>query len=382
MGSRFAGETVFVRGASRGIGLQIIHPCHARRALSPVRIPPTAPQARARAARVEPTQTTEAIGANLPLRVDDLLEHFLHARPVPSSAEHVPHVRGDSGDTRLCLDPGPEAEELAGYRLRTRIPLSARSAQGLLIVNADDWGGFRDGTNAIEACFAAGAISSATAMVHMADSRRAAEVALDRRRPIGLHLNLTQAFDSPEVPMPVRERQRRLCSHFANLKRRRWRLSSDPRIHRLVADAIRDQLEEFCLLYAREPTHFDSHHHVHVCPDVFLSKSLPAGSRVRQTLSSTPSFAGHELARLARRTTHSLLARRFVTTARFWRAGEPLSQGDGAVSIADARTYSLTDTVEVMVHPSFESEVEMLLSDSWLEVLGRAPLGPYTSLSG
>lgn len=79
--------------------------------------------------------------------------------------------------------------------------------RGLLVVNADDWGGFREGTDAIEDCFAIGAISSTTAMVHMADSRRAAELALERARPTGLHLNLTQPYDAPTVPAPVRERQ-------------------------------------------------------------------------------------------------------------------------------------------------------------------------------
>jgi predicted glycoside hydrolase/deacetylase ChbG (UPF0249 family) len=250
---------------------------------------------------------------------------------------------------------------------------------GLLIVNADDWGGFREGTDAIETCFAAGAISSATAMVYMADSRRAAEVALDCQRPIGLHLNLTQAFDSPEVPLPVRERQRRLGAHFANLKRRRWRLSPDPRIHRLVADGIRDQLEEFWERYGHEPTHLDSHHHVHVCPDVFLSKALTPGSRMRQTLSPMPLAAGRDLAYLAYRAKHELLARRFVTTARFWQARE-LHGGQGAVPIADASAYALKRPVEVMVHPSFQAELAVLCSDAWTEVLRRAPLGPYSEL--
>ncbi|HEY2536303.1 MAG TPA: ChbG/HpnK family deacetylase, partial [Solirubrobacteraceae bacterium] len=108
------------------------------------------------------------------------------------------------------------------------------SARGLLIVNADDWGGFREGTDAIEACFEIGAISSTTAMVHMADSRRAAELALERARPTGLHLNLTQPFDAAAVPAPVCERQLRACTHFRALARRRWTLSPVPRTHRLI----------------------------------------------------------------------------------------------------------------------------------------------------
>lgn len=257
------------------------------------------------------------------------------------------------------------------------------SRRGLLVVNADDWGGFREGTDAIETCFEIGAISSTTAMVHMADSRRAAELALERARPTGLHLNLTQPYDAPTVPMPVRERQRRLCGHFSALARRRWSISPDPRVHRLVADGIRDQLEEFRELYGREPTHVDSHHHVHVCPDVFLSRALKRGTRVRQALSLAPGGRGAGakglVKGLARGAKQRALTRRFLTTERFWCAAE-LSRGDGAVPIARAVAYADSGTVEIMVHPSFESDIAVLRSGPWLRDLHGAPLASYAAL--
>jgi predicted glycoside hydrolase/deacetylase ChbG (UPF0249 family) len=253
------------------------------------------------------------------------------------------------------------------------------AAPRLLIVNADDWGGMREATEAIETCFASGAISSATAMVHMADSRRAADVARERERPIGLHLNLTQVFESAEAPTAVRERQRQACAYFADVKRRRWQYSPDVRVHRLVADCIRDQLQEFWERYGCEPTHVDSHHHVHVCFDVLLSCAMTSGCRVRQTLSPAPSAAKLSASRLARRAKHELLARRFVTTARFWRARE-VHGGEGAVPIAEAAAFSRERSVEVMVHPSFQTDLAVLRSDAWLEALERAPLGPYSSL--
>jgi predicted glycoside hydrolase/deacetylase ChbG (UPF0249 family) len=253
------------------------------------------------------------------------------------------------------------------------------SEQGLLIVNADDWGGFREGTEAIESCFAIGAISSTTAMVHMADSQRAAELARARERPTGLHLNLTQPYDAAGVPAPVRERQLRLCAHFSALPRRRWTLSPDPRVHRLIADGIRDQLEEFCDRYEREPTHVDSHHHVHVCPDVFLSRALTRGTRVRQALSFAPSARRRGAVGLARAVKQRLLARRFLTTERFWCAGE-LSNGDGAVPIADAAAYATTRAIEIMVHPSFASDLAVLRSETWLAALHAAPLASYAAL--
>jgi predicted glycoside hydrolase/deacetylase ChbG (UPF0249 family) len=273
---------------------------------------------------------------------------------------------------------------LAGER-RGRAPAAMRvsggamPSRGLLVVNADDWGGFCEGTDAIESCFAIGAISSTTAMVHMADSHRAAELAREHERPTGLHLNLTQPYDAPAVPAPVRERQLRLCAHFATLARRRWTLSPDPRVHRLIADGIRDQLEEFRERYEREPTHVDSHHHVHVCPDVFLSRALARGTRVRQALSFAPGTGRRGVKGLARGAKQRLLARRFLTTERFWCAGE-LSDGDGAVPIAQAAAYAVTHAIEIMVHPSFASDITVLRSEAWLSVLHDAPLASYTAL--
>jgi chitin disaccharide deacetylase len=252
------------------------------------------------------------------------------------------------------------------------------SARALLIVNADDWGGFREGTDAIDECFKIDAISSTTAMVHMSDSRRAAELALERGWPVGLHLNLTQPFDAPDVQTAVRQRQRRLCAHFANLRARRWIPSADPRLHALIADEVRDQLEQFAVLYGGEPTHIDSHQHVHVCPDVFLSTALPRGARVRQTISPPPS-APPGLRMLARRAKHRLLAHRFVTTSCFWAARE-LSATDGAIPIAIAAALSRERSVEIMVHPSFERELRVLRSHAWTGTVANAPLGPYSLL--
>jgi predicted glycoside hydrolase/deacetylase ChbG (UPF0249 family) len=249
---------------------------------------------------------------------------------------------------------------------------------GLLIVNADDWGGFREGTDAIEGCFRAGSISSTTAMVHMADSARAAELAREHGLPVGLHLNFSEPFNGPQVPVQVRERQRRLCGHFAPISRRRWLLSPDPAVHRLVADGIRDQCEEFHQAYGREPTHIDSHHHVHVCPDVFLSRALERGARVRQTLSPVPQN-GRGLMRLGWRAKHELLARRFVTTARFWHVRE-LSPGDGAVPLAYAAAVSARCPVELVVHPSFPAEQQVLRSEGWLNAIEEAPLRSYAAL--
>src|SRR5438034_11191976 len=63
----------------------------------------------------------------------------------------------------------------------------------MLIVNADDWGRTAAETDAALACFSQGRITSVSAMVFMADSERAARIALEHGIPVGLHLNFTEA---------------------------------------------------------------------------------------------------------------------------------------------------------------------------------------------
>jgi YdjC-like protein len=80
----------------------------------------------------------------------------------------------------------------------------------VLIVNADDLGCAVSATDAILTCHREGAITSATAMVYMEDSDRAARLAVDQRLPVGLHINLTTPFTDRSVPYTVRERQARM----------------------------------------------------------------------------------------------------------------------------------------------------------------------------
>src|SRR3954451_386490 len=85
----------------------------------------------------------------------------------------------------------------------------------MLIVNADDFGAAPSATDAILQAFDAQAISSASAMVWMHDSDRAAEIAADRGLPLGLHLNLTLPLPGSRVPAGVAARQLRLTELFA-----------------------------------------------------------------------------------------------------------------------------------------------------------------------
>ncbi|PTL58467.1 ChbG/HpnK family deacetylase [Paraconexibacter algicola] len=248
----------------------------------------------------------------------------------------------------------------------------------LLIVNADDWGASVAVTDAIARAHAAGAITSTTGMVFMADSVRAAALARERGLPTGLHLNLTEALDGPGVGAEHAARHARLRAHFADLPRRRWRYTRA--VRRDVAAEIAVQLAEHRRLYGAPPGHVDSHHHVHVCPDVLLSPALPRGTRVRQTRSAPPGAGAPRTPQaLASTAKATLMRRRFTTTSRFWAIADvhPALEGaglDAALAAARGRT------VEVMVHPGFPDELPLLLADDWRAFVAAARAGDYGAL--
>jgi predicted glycoside hydrolase/deacetylase ChbG (UPF0249 family) len=224
--------------------------------------------------------------------------------------------------------------------------------KGVLIVNADDLGGFVGATDAIARCFDAGAISSSTMMVGMNDSPRAGEMAKAKHWPVGLHLNLTQPFDEGAVPRADRERQGRLVKYFENLRLRRRLPEVRPHIRRMVRDEIAFQLEQFEELVGSPPRHIDSHNHSHTCGVVLAS--LPSNFPVRRTASKRG----------------QLIAARFISTDRF------MSFPDASRAAYAAKTES----VELMVHPSFENELPVLLSDSWHRQINEAQLGSFSDL--
>src|ERR1700742_3119003 len=93
-------------------------------------------------------------------------------------------TRGAASDTRTILPDSPSAV--------------SPSSHPLLIVNADDLGWNRGATDLTIASFGAGQVTSATALVHMEDSERAATLAREHDLPTGLHLNLSDPFTGTE----------------------------------------------------------------------------------------------------------------------------------------------------------------------------------------
>jgi len=246
-----------------------------------------------------------------------------------------------------------------------------------LIVNADDFGWNENATDRTIEAFAAGRITSTTAMVYMEDSDRAAPLARAVKLPVGLHVNLTDPYTADSVPEEVRERHLGVCAEFA---RGRFRVRSwtyDPRIRARVAAVIEDQLQRFLDLYGDPPTHVDGHNHVHSCPDVALSPALAGVAKMRDGLRTSPSTrtAMGTMRTVRRHLTyrHKLTTRYFFDIAELFRE---MTEEEIAARVDLARETSL----EIMVHPGFAHEWEALTSPLWGELLERSPRGGYGEL--
>jgi predicted glycoside hydrolase/deacetylase ChbG (UPF0249 family) len=243
-----------------------------------------------------------------------------------------------------------------------------------LMINADDWGASASTTDAIASCFRLGAVSAASAMVFMADSERAAGIALELGLPVGLHLNLSQPFDGP-APDDVRARQLAVTRGFTRMWLRRW--TYDPRGRGRIAHAIADQLQEFERLYGHPPARLDGHLHVHLCPDVLLSRALPRDVWLRPARTRALERRRPGVAAL-RRARDRWLHRRFHATQHFFAIQDlhPRLGGhglDGALALARSGEGTGGATVEVMTHPAAErpAELELLLSQEWRDAVAR-----------
>src|SRR5439155_232019 len=104
-------------------------------------------------------------------------------------------------------------------------------------------------TDRIFECFQHGVLSSASGMVFMQDSVRAASTATDQGLDIGLHLNLTAPFSAPEIPT-------RLATHHQKVREylhshRFAQLLYNPRLANSFEYLVAQQLDEFGRLYGR-----------------------------------------------------------------------------------------------------------------------------------
>jgi predicted glycoside hydrolase/deacetylase ChbG (UPF0249 family) len=257
-------------------------------------------------------------------------------------------VEQDSVKDPLLQTKSANAGEPPGTNTRLQPALG-----GCLIINADDWG--RDGrtTDRTFECFQHGALSSASGMVFMQDSARAASFATEQGLDIGLHLNLSVPFSAPDVPTRLATHHQKvreyLCAHSVA------RLLYHPGLANSFEYVVARQLEEFSRLYGRTPDRIDGHHHMHLSANVLLQGLLPSGTIVRRHFSYEP---GEKIFRnsVFRLFSRALLAGRYRVTDFFFSL-PPL-----APEVRLQRIFSLTQrsVVELETHPINPEEYRFL----------------------
>ncbi len=227
----------------------------------------------------------------------------------------------------------------------------------MLIINADDLGRSVRETDAALACYARWRISSVSAMVFMADSDRAAALARRAGVPVGLHLNLSEAFSTERAPPELTQRHDRvrrfLCASRYAL------VVYNPLLRGDFEAVVQAQLEEFGRLYGQAPHHIDGHQHMHLSTNVLVQKLLPHDIPVRRSFS----FLSHQkgaLNRWYRGRVDRTLERRHRLTAHFFSLSQQLREQGMARVTALARS----NTVELMVHPAWPQEWSFLMSSS------------------
>jgi chitin disaccharide deacetylase len=254
--------------------------------------------------------------------------------------------------------------------------MGLRRSSNLLIVNADDLGLSPEESDAILETFRVGAITSATGLVWMSDSDRAAGLAQAASLPVGLHLNLIEPFTALDVPEEIAATQRRVVGLLSS--RRPDAYLYHPGWKRDFERCIADQLTRFVELYGRPPTHVDGHRHMHLVPNALFSRALGSVRRCRRPVNRLASESRAEK-RVARTLLSAVVRWRFQTTD--WcfsiRALEPALGGVGVErSLAEAAGGS----VEVMVHPGWPEERSVLLDADWRERLVAHRLGSFADL--
>ena len=248
------------------------------------------------------------------------------------------------------------------------------NAAARLIVNADDWGRSEEVTDRIAECVLRQVVSSASAMVFMEDSERAADLARRHGVDTGLHLNLTTEFSSAACPSPLRERQRKLARFL------RAFCVCPAIFHPGLATAfeyvVQAQLEEYEKLYCQAASRIDGHHHMHLCANVQFQKLLPAGTIVRRNFSFAPGEKS-ALNRRYRLWQDCRLARRHRITDFFFSLLPIGRPGRLEEIVALANRFS----VEIETHPVNGDEFEFLTGGAWTRLAGSTGIAHGYSLA-
>ncbi|EAA7089300.1 TPA: chitin disaccharide deacetylase [Salmonella enterica] len=134
--------------------------------------------------------------------------------------------------------------------------------QRLLIVNADDFGLSKGVNFGIIEAARNGVVTSTTAMMNAPTIEHAAELSAQTPQ-LGVGLHFVLSFGRPLTRMPSLARDGKLGKWVWEVAEQ-GTLSTQEVERELVC-----QYQRFLAVFGRAPTHIDSHHHVHLIPQVY-----------------------------------------------------------------------------------------------------------------
>jgi predicted glycoside hydrolase/deacetylase ChbG (UPF0249 family) len=240
----------------------------------------------------------------------------------------------------------------------------------MLIINADDYGRSAAETDAALSCYQAGRLMSASVMVFMADSERAAELAKENGLDVGLHFNFTEEFKGKNKSGRLADYQNRLAIYLTQNKYSQ--LFYNPLLQQAFSYSYHAQAEEFERLFGKPPSHIDGHHHMHLCSNLLLSNLVPAGIRIRRNFSFFPGEKSW-----LNRTYRALVDRRLARSYRLTDYFFDLSQCIQGKKLDRVAALAGSSNVELMTHPVVRAEEDYLLSDEFSGILRRFAVGSY-----
>lgn len=244
----------------------------------------------------------------------------------------------------------------------------------MLIINADDLGRNCAATDNTLICHKEALITSASAMVFMADSERAANLAATVGLETGLHLNLSEPFDAPLLPARLQEYHLPVVNYYRS---RQWAtLFYNPFIKKNVDYVFKAQYNEYCRLFGAAPQKLDGHHHTHLSMNVIMDHLILSGVRVRRNFSFTPREKGL-FNRTYRRIIDVWLARRHICTDAFFSL-RPFHEAKRLNKIIQ---LAFSFNIELMTHPEDRLEYEFLLSTQYQSLIEGIPRGTYLMIS-
>jgi predicted glycoside hydrolase/deacetylase ChbG (UPF0249 family) len=243
----------------------------------------------------------------------------------------------------------------------------------VIIVNADDWGRSAIETDAALNCYKQERITSVSAMVFMEDSARAAEIAKESGIDVGLHINLTQRFSAEVRVKSLEANHNRVAGFLASHKYAF--LVYNPALRKQFRYVYQAQVDEFVRLYGKAPSHFDGHHHQHLCSNMLVDGVIPAGAKVRRSFHFWPGEKSL-VNRTYRQLVDGWLGRRYKLTDFFFALSQCL-RGERMARVAE---LARTTTVELMTHPTDVTELGYLMGEQYRSALDGVERGTYSRL--